>query len=404
MMSGPPVCTLPSFTRLGTVVVVALFTLLRPGVASAGPFAYPLRVLRGHLFDRGGRPFFYQGDSAPGLLVKLERDQAVEFLRDRRIRGFTAVESALTLRNTRDREGNLPFTDDDLNRPEPRYFDRVDQVARTAEALGLLLALTPVESLTGRCTVERCRELGHWLGDHFKRFANVMWVMAGTDAPWAALAQGLAETAPDHLVAGREDAPFTQLRFTRTLDRCRAPCVLEAPPAPLDDPRAVRQRGYQAVLAGAVGDTYLSVVSSLGPSWRAQLGSPGSASLIHLRTLLDTRPWDKLEPESKLAGAAVSAARASDGSFALVYLPSPQLLKIDARRLSGRRVIAWWWNPRTGESKRAGILATTGSFPLQPPSAAPQDDWVLVLDDAASKFRRPGDDGEAPGPAARAAQ
>jgi hypothetical protein len=385
------------------LVVVAL----TPAPARARPYTFPLHIERGRLLDARGHGFFYQADSAPLLLLKLERDEAVEFLRDRRIRGFSAVESALTLRGARNHEGALPFGDDDLARPEPRYFEAVDQVARTMEALGLLFVLRPLDTALDRDPT-RCQALGRWLGDRFHRFGNIMWALGGDDPPsarpcWAALARGLAENAPHHLVAGRPGDPWDQVVMVPAVDPalCRAgPCVLAAPADPESDPRAVRTRAYQSVLAGAAGYTYASSVRALPPAWRAQLGGPGSATLIHVRTLLDGRPWELLEPDPKLAGAA-AAARARDGSFALVYLPGPQLLRVDARRLAGPRANAWWWNPRTGEHRRAGVLATTGSFPLRPPSAAPTDDWVLLLDDASRKFRPPGDDPEPPGPAQR---
>jgi hypothetical protein len=64
----------------------------------------------------------------------------------------------------------------------------------------------------------------------------------------------------------------------------------------------------------------------------------------------------------------------------MIYVPSPRVLRVDARRLSGSLAHAWWWNPRTGTSQRAGLLATTGTFPLTTPSGARDDDWVLVID------------------------
>ncbi len=48
-------------------------------------------------------------------------------------------------------------------------------------------------------------------------------------------------------------------------------------------------------------------------------------------------------------------ALADDDSFALSHLPTRCTRTIDLSKLSGERVIASWFNPRTGETTRLGI-------------------------------------------------
>jgi hypothetical protein len=59
-------------------------------------------------------------------------------------------------------------------------------------------------------------------------------------------------------------------------------------------------------------------------------------------------------------------------------------------RVSGSRVKAYWFNPRTGTSEDAGAFDNTGTHEFTCPSEGFGSDWVLVLDDEAKKFPAPG--------------
>ena len=80
-------------------------------------------------------------------------------------------------------------------------------------------------------------------------------------------------------------------------------------------------------------------------------------------------------------------ALADDGSFALSYLPTQRALTIDLTKLSGERVVALWFNPRTGEATRLGEFTDKNHRTFEPPA---DGDWVLLLDDAAKKYPVPG--------------
>ena len=75
-------------------------------------------------------------------------------------------------------------------------------------------------------------------------------------------------------------------------------------------------------------------------------------------------------------------ALADDGSFALSYLPSKRALTIDLTKLSGERLVASWFNPRSGETMRIAELADKKRHAFEPPG---DGDWVLLLDDVARK-------------------
>lgn len=376
---------------VGCLALSAVVLLAAP--AGANPFQFPLKAERRHLVDRGGRPFFFQADTATALFTRLTRDEAVEYLRHRRIHGYTVIAAKLTAAGQRNRAGELPFAADDPSRPVEAYFDHADQVIRSAEALGLLLALSPAEDLD-RLGAARARALGRWLGQRYARHAHLVWVVdqtAGAEA--RALAAGLAETARQHLIAGDE------LVFVRAGDRRPSrPYVVAGAryegEADGPTPQQVRQQAYVTMLGGAAGHAYASIARNFPAGWQGQLDLAGGASLTHVRRLFESRAWQTLAPDAQLItdsrkDAPVTVARAPDGSFAVVYVPGPRNLTVHARRMSGKQVTAWWWDPRTGQARPAGLMATTGNLPLVTPGP---EDWVLVLDDAARKLPAPGSD------------
>lgn len=107
----------------------------------------------------------------------------------------------------------------------------------------------------------------------------------------------------------------------------------------------------------------------------------------HLHKLMLSRPFFSRIPDQSLLaspagtkGGHVRATRASDGSYAMVYIPSQQTVSVRMDRLSGPELRAWWYDPRTGAAALIGLFPNVGTQTFTPPATAP--DWVLVLDDA----------------------
>jgi hypothetical protein len=58
--------------------------------------------------------------------------------------------------------------------------------------------------------------------------------------------------------------------------------------------------------------------------------------------------------------------------------------------ISGAEVAASWFNPRTGATTKAGTHKNSGTIAFDPPGVkANGNDWVLVLDDTATRFHAP---------------
>jgi len=90
------------------------------------------------------------------------------------------------------------------------------------------------------------------------------------------------------------------------------------------------------------------------------------------------------------AGALhVQATRASDGSYAMIYLPLRRPVQVHMDKIAGKRAVVWWYDPRTGKVKHAGSFATRGVQQFIPPPAPDGGDWVLVLDEEGRRFAKP---------------
>ncbi len=184
------------------------------------------------------------------------------------------------------------------------------------------------------------------------------------------------------------------------------------------DAHQEREAAYWAMLAGAAGHAYGSndmwqfydpermpdpqdksfpFVRLRGTTpWRKAMNSEGATSMALVRRLFEARPWYRLVPDQSviISGQGqdedhVQAARAADSSFLLAYLTFGNPVMIDLRKLSGRSLRAYWFDPRTGSLQSIGEFPRAASRQFKPPTQGPSADWVLVVEDAAKKFAKP---------------
>jgi hypothetical protein len=171
----------------------------------------------------------------------------------------------------------------------------------------------------------------------------------------------------------------------------------------------VRQAAYWALFAGAHGHTYgchdiwqfyaegRTPISAARTLWTEALNLAGARQVGYIRRLIESRPFLMRVPDQSLIAAEqgtgadhAQATRGADGSYAFIYLPTGKAIEIDLDKLSGKRIRAWWFDPRSGTATSAGTFARKGTRPMTPPSTGRGNDWVLVLDDAAKPYPGPG--------------
>jgi hypothetical protein len=174
----------------------------------------------------------------------------------------------------------------------------------------------------------------------------------------------------------------------------------------------VRRSAYLDAFAGAAGLSYgQGEVYSFAPggridarwgttmSWKEALKLPASGQVQFIRRLIESRPMLERVPDQSLITGEVSnyaverveAMRGADGSYAFIYLPSGKTnVTVNTGKLSGEKIVAWWYDPRTGEAKQFDNFSKTATREFTAPTSGTNDDWVLVLDDASKKFPAPG--------------
>lgn len=161
----------------------------------------------------------------------------------------------------------------------------------------------------------------------------------------------------------------------------------------------IRRKAYWALFAGAFGHTFgnVDIVTFHEPGqptyagentyWKAALDSPGAKQMRHVRTLMESRSALIRIPDQSIVTSDlgtgrshVRATRASDGSYALVYIPDGRAVTVDTSKISGT-VQASWFDPRNGVFIAIGQFANSGTQSFDAPGATQTgNDWVLVLD------------------------
>lgn len=199
--------------------------------------------------------------------------------------------------------------------------------------------------------------------------------------------------------------------------------------------RNLRQQEYWSMLSGAAGHVYSSANSwQLQKGWEANLNTTGVAELSHMKSLFATLRWYDLVPDqthevvtagydrfSCIVGTLMAyvgkdrgslmartlrrvrgyldfgyvngntcatAARTSDGSLVIAYMPSTRSITIDMTKLVGTAV-ARWYDPTNGEytNVTGSPFANKGSRQFTPSGSnkSGEGDWVLVLEAASPR-------------------
>lgn len=404
---------------------------------------FPLHVEAGkrYLIDAAGQPFFINGDSPWDLISTLTRPEVDQYLADRKAKGMNTVlvelmEHYFSPNPPKNAYGDAPFTTaGDFSTPNPAYFTHVDYVINKAAQLGIVVLLTPAyvgfgggqEGWYAEMVANGTTKLfayGQFLGNRYKSFNNIVWVQGGDyNVPNKALVQAVAngirsvDSKPQTYHGQRGTAamqfwgtgePWLSVNNIYTdentvvsaafaeFNRSSAPFFFiegryEGESNATE--QTVRLQAYQSVLSGAGGQLMGNgVIWRFASGWQQALNSPGSRSMTHVGNVFATRQWWKLVPDqsnttltagiSSGADRAV-AARASDGSFAVAYMPTFRSISIDMSKLAGPNVKAQWVDPANGttSSVSGSPFPAFGTRSLQPAADVPCNrDRVLLLE------------------------
>mgnify|MGYP001852306113 FL=1 len=139
----------------------------------------PLRVMEnGRYLAEGNQPFFWLGDTAWLMLHRLNEEDAVTYLNNRKALGFNVILTVLA-NSTKGK----PVMGNGVKDPaRPEYWEFCDRIIKKAEEMGLYLALLPAwGSLVkeGSLTLDNVEAYAEFLGKRYQKSPNLIWILGG---------------------------------------------------------------------------------------------------------------------------------------------------------------------------------------------------------------------------------
>jgi len=316
---------------------------------------YPLKASANnrYLVDQNNTPFLMVGDSPQNLITNLSPKEAAAFMTDRRSYGINALWINLLCiftepscnKEAKTFDGIIPFlTPGDVATPNPRYFQRVDDMLHIAADHGMVVLLDPIETSSWLPVLRengesKAFEYGQYLGDRYKNFPNIIWLHGNDFQSWRnptdaslvrAVARGIRSIDKTHIhtveldyhTSGSLDDPqwarlieldaaYTYFpTYAQVLSEYNRPNfkpvlmvegnyefeqVFNSPGGSLSN---LRRQEYWAMLSGATGQLYGSAYSwQLNKGWDSNLDTPGVLQLKYMKALFADRKWYDLVPD-----------------------------------------------------------------------------------------------------------
>jgi hypothetical protein len=150
-----------------------------------------------HYLLKGGKPFYWLGDTGWELFHRLNRKEAEQYIRTRSEQGFNVIQAVVLAEldglHTPNANGDLPLINDDPLKPNEKYFRFVDTVIDLAERYNMNIALLPTwgdkinKDAWGKgpeiFTKENAGAYASWLADRYKNKTNIIWILGGDRNP-----------------------------------------------------------------------------------------------------------------------------------------------------------------------------------------------------------------------------
>src|SRR4029453_16210963 len=295
----------------------------------------------------------------------------------------------------------------DLTTPNQAYWSHVDDIVQTASAHGLQCVFTPLDQGGWTQTslangTNRCYEYGQFLGNRYRNSPNIIWNL-GNDFNWRtqqqdavilAIADGIKSVDTNHLLTVELDAPISESQddpnwipritvnsvytyypgYDETLVAYNKPNIIpvlflegvyegEIFDAEFGTPNVLRRQEYWSLTSGALaGHMYGSgYIWRFRGDWQSHLNTTATQQLMYFRNFFSSRKWYNLVPDKSntllTAGYGTyttrgnvsdsdyaTAARATDGTLAVIYTPVSHTMTVALGGFSGP-VAAKWFDP-----------------------------------------------------------
>ncbi|MCD0489348.1 glycoside hydrolase family 140 protein [Pedobacter sp. MC2016-14] len=426
-----------------------------------------------YLMTADGEPFFWLGDTGWLLFNKTTREEANQYLEDRKNKGFNVIQvMVLHTVPSVNVYGDSSIRNSDVSMPDTTkgslysdsvqydFWDHVDYIVDKAAEKGLYMAMVPVWGTNvkdGKVSPAQAEKYAVFLAERYKNRKNIIWLnggdIRGTEGMevWNTIGSTIKKNDPGHLMTfhprgrtsstdwfhnsswldfnmaqsghrrydqdttakekwhhGEDNWKFIEADYKLTPVK---PAIdgepsYEGIPQGLHDTTEVRwndndvrRYGYWSVFAGGFGYTYGDNAvmqmyhkgdkkSSYGPkeTWDVALNAKGAGQMIHLKTLMLSRPYfERVPDQSIIAGTngekynRLIATRGKDYLF--IYTYTGRNISLNMGKIEGEKVKASWFNPRDGKITAAGEIDNKGTHDFDPPGTEQNgNDWVLILD------------------------
>ncbi len=145
-----------------------------------------------YLETTDGKPFLWIGDTAWELFHRLNREEATEYLENRKAKEISIIQAVVLAERdglrTPNSYGEVPFIDLDPTKPNEAYFEHVDFIVNKAAELGLFIGMLPTwgdkvfSEYPGSGPVvfnkENAFVFGEFLGKRYKD-KPIVWILGG---------------------------------------------------------------------------------------------------------------------------------------------------------------------------------------------------------------------------------
>jgi len=415
------------------------------------------------------KPVFLTAEDAFSLVDELSNADIETYLADRASKGYNliwiaAVDNTYNTHPPFNALGQAPFGSSPFTQMQEPYFEHLSYVIQRAASYGITVLLNPAFSgFTCDDTGGWCAEMvaatdttmtayGVYLGNRFKSFPNIIWLIGGD---LNITAQGITiKNRNNDIATGIKSVDTVHLmtveniRGQSSMDQFAGEPWLDLNGLyniPTDFPSAanmnytrsgalplfemedyyegehsmtalaLRTEAYWAVLSGAYLGQFFGnnaiwnfgnpAYDTLDPTWQNQLNSTGSVDRQRLGKLFRSREHWLMVPDisasvvtacspscgSAAAGTLVTAAKTSDGQTIFAYVPngSSTVITVNMTKItSSSGSIHGWWF-----NPRTGATSDLGLFSNTGSmmfTAPDSNDWVLVLDDKSAGLPAPG--------------
>lgn len=417
-----------------------------------------------------GAPFFWLGDTGWELFHRLSKEEIERYLQNRKQKGFNVIQAVILAEfdglKKPNRYGEIPLNDLDPTKPNEKYFELIDWTVQQAMKNKMFMGLLPtwgdkVIKMWGQGPVifneSNSYIYGKWLGNRYKDFPNIIWILGGDRPPvndsadkkelWRAMAKGIIEgTNRKAIITYHPSGESSSATFWPNeswldiqmlqsghakkdnpvwewikRDRAIVPSkpILDGEPNYEDHPinwnknngyfrdYDVRRQCYRSVFSGACGVTYGNQamwqfysdreepVAFPERSWIETLDRPGAFQVGYLRKLIESRSINDRIPDQSIItggqGEKMEYATAFRGNkYCMIYFPTTKGLTLNLSFLPATQIRIWWYHPGKGQAGKPEVMQKHTTMIFTPPSTETETDWVLIIDDASTKFSQPG--------------